>query len=345
MNVSIAIPTYNRACEVEKTLATLTCLDTAGCSEYEVLVIDNNSTDETRATAERMAPRFGDRLRYVREERQGLNHARNRAIREARYEIVAYLDDDVDVDQKWLKHLCEAYTSGDIAGVGGRAYLVYPGPKPTWLGESIEGLLTKVELGPHRRPAGVDELYGVNLSFRKDWLCRAGGFRPDLDRVGTRLTGGGDDDMIGRVIALGGVMLYEPGAVVGHRVPPTRLRRKWFWNRCLWGGMTEARLWPAERVTPYQLLRSSWHVGLMSWRALRAGLWNGPRSAACFREALNVATRSGIWVGLASEIWHRRRCANRGLDPVAPGPTSITPGWGPSACTGENPESREAVLG
>ena len=97
----------------------------------------------------------------------------------------------------------DAYASGDVAGVGGRAYLVYPGPKPAWLGESIEGLLTKVELGPHRRPAGVDELYGVNMSFRKDWLRRAGGFRPDLDRVGTRLTGGGDDDMIRRVIGAG----------------------------------------------------------------------------------------------------------------------------------------------
>jgi glucosyl-dolichyl phosphate glucuronosyltransferase len=316
MSVSIAIPTYNRADEVEKTLATLARLDTAGCPEYEALVIDNNSADNTRAVVERMTPLFGDRLRCVREQKQGLNHARNRAIQEARYEIVAYLDDDVDVDPQWLRHLSNAYADGHIAGVGGRAYLIYPGPKPQWLGESMEGLLSRVELGPHRRPAGVDELYGVNLSFRKGWLSRAGGFRPDLDRVGTRLTGGGDDDMIRRVIAMGGVMLYEPGAAVGHRVPPTRMRRKWFWNRCLWGGITEARLWPAERVTLYQLLRSTWHVGLMSWRALRLGLRDGPRSATCFRAALNVATRSGIWLGNAGELWRRSGRASRDPDPV-----------------------------
>src|SRR5262245_23912751 len=258
MNVSIAIPTYNRADEVEKTLATLTRLDPVGCPEYEILVIDNNSTDRTAQVVEQMVPLFGGQLRCVREERQGLNHARNRATAEARYEIVAYLDDDVDVDPKWLWHLRDAYASGDVAGVGGRAYLVYPVPKPKWLGESIEGLLTKVELGEHRRPAGVDELYGVNFSFRKDWLQRADGFRPDLDRVGTRLTSGGDDDMIRRVIALGGVMLYEPGAVVGHRVPPARMRRKWFWNRCLWGGVTEPRVWPVEQVSAYQLLSSNY---------------------------------------------------------------------------------------
>src|SRR5205823_7376230 len=67
------------------------------------------------------------------------------------------------------------------------AYLVYPGPRPRWLGESTEELLTKVELGPRRRPAGVGELYGVNLSFRKDWLLRAGGFRTDIGRIGTTL--------------------------------------------------------------------------------------------------------------------------------------------------------------
>jgi len=346
MNVSIAIPTYNRAAEVEKTLVGLSRLDTTACPDHEVLVIDNNSTDGTVAVVDRLAPHFDGRLRCVREQQQGLNHARNRAIRDARYEIVAYLDDDVDVDPKWLWHLSDAYASGDVAGVGGRAYLVYPSPTPAWLGESIAGLLSKVELGPHRRPAGVDELYGVNMSFRKDWLRRAGGFRPDLDRVGTRLTGGGDDDMIRRVIALGGVMLYEPGAVVGHRVPPTRMRRRWFWNRCFWGGVTEPRLWPDERVTAYQLFRATWHVGRLGWPAFRAGLWRGPGSADCFRQALNVASRIGIWMGLLGELWRGRGGPRHDLNPAAPTlPTSISPDRVSSTHTRESLESQEVVLG
>jgi hypothetical protein len=184
--------------------------------------------------------------------------------------------------------------------------LVYPSAKPAWLGESIEGLLTKVELGPQRRPAGVHELYGVNLSFRTDWLRRVGGFRTDVGRVGTNLAGGEDDDIIVRVMALGGAMLYEPGAVVGHRVPPARMRRKWFWNRCFRGSESETRLRPDEQVTAYQLLRATWHVGLAGWRTVRAGLGHGPRSAACFRQALNVAARTGTWVGLFGELGRRR---------------------------------------
>ena len=103
MNVSIAIATYNRAGELAKTLAGLALLDTAGCPDHEVLVIDNNSTDTTPEVVKQLASLFGGRLRYVREERQGLSHARNRAIEEAQFEIVAYLDDDVDVDPRWLQ--------------------------------------------------------------------------------------------------------------------------------------------------------------------------------------------------------------------------------------------------
>jgi len=305
MNVSIAIPTYNRSGEVEKTLRGLANLDSAGCPDYEVLVIDNNSTDGTVDVVAKMVPLFGGRLRCVNESKQGLNHARNRAIAEARYEIVAYLDDDVDIDRRWLKHLAEAYASGDVAGVGGRAYLVYPRPRPHWLGEDIEGLLTKVELGPERRPASSGEIFGVNLSFRKDWLVRTGGFRPDLDRVGTCLLGGGDDEMVARVAANGGQILYEPGAVVGHRVPDSRLSRKWFRNRCFWGSVTSPRMWPDEQITGYQFLRAAWHVVLMSWRTVRAALRHGPRSAPCFQQFLNAASRAGLWVGLVGEL--RRR--------------------------------------
>ncbi len=312
MTVTIAIATYNRAGEVEKTLATLTRLDTAGCSEHEVLVVDNNSTDGTAAVVGRMAPLFSGRLRYVREPRQGLSHARNRAIDEARFEVVAYLDDDVDVEPEWLRALCDAYASGDVAGVGGRAYLVFPGPRPRWLGESIDGLLTKVELGPVRRPAGVHELYGVNLSFRRDWLVRAGGFRTDIGRVGTTLFGGEDDDMIGRVVALGGVMLYEPGAAVGHRVPPGRLSQKWFWKRCYWGGVSAPRTWPDRQITGYELLRRTWHVVRTGWRAVWTGLRHGPRSAACFRQVLDVAIRAGTWAGLFRELLCRGRRPSRG---------------------------------
>jgi hypothetical protein len=240
---------------------------------------------------------------------------------------VAYLDDDVDVDQAWLGNLCNAYAAGGIAGVGGRAYLVFPGPKPQWLSESIEGLLTKVDLGPSRRPAKPDELYGVNLSFRKDWLHRAGGFRTDVGRMGTTLLGGEDEDMLERVAALGGTILYEPGAIVGHRVPTSRLRRMWFWKRCYWGHLVAPRLWPQRMVSEYELIRAVWRVGRLSWRAFRSTIRHGPRSAACFEQLLKVASQMGTCSGLAGEVLRRwfGQSHNRSYCPSAPPLSTIRP--------------------
>ncbi|MBN9519685.1 glycosyltransferase [bacterium] len=306
MNVTIAIATHNRAREVEKTLRSLVRLE-AGQTEYEVLLVDNNGTDDTAAVAAGLAPQFEGRLRYVREARPGLSHARNRAIDEARHEVIAYLDDDVDVAPSWLNALRAAYASGDVAGVGGRAYLVYPARRPRWLSDTREALLTRVELGPDRRPSGAGELYGVNLSFRKAWLIRSGGFRTDLGRVGTTLTGGEDCDMLERVASLGGLVLYEPGAVVGHRVPRGRLTRTWFWKRCYWGHVAVPRQWPDHRVCGYELVRSAWHVGLMTYRAVRAGIGHGPHSPECFDQVLDVASRLGTFTGLAREFRHRVR--------------------------------------
>src|SRR6266511_6080727 len=110
--VSIAIATYNRSCDLERTLKILSEVKNILFENIEILIIDNNSTDGTRAVAEGFARRSPGRFRYVREERQGLSHARNRAVAEARHDIVAFLDDDVEVDADWLCNLASAYESG-----------------------------------------------------------------------------------------------------------------------------------------------------------------------------------------------------------------------------------------
>src|SRR5439155_13489614 len=136
---------------------------------------------------------------YVEEDKPGLNHARNRAVAESRYDVVAFLDDDVDVDPGWLEALSAAHESGNPAAVGGRAFLVYPAERPSWLGVRDEYYLTKVELGTQRRTADAYELAGVNVSFRKEWFDRVGLFRPDLDRVGKCLLSGGETELLERI--------------------------------------------------------------------------------------------------------------------------------------------------
>src|SRR5579862_9670819 len=103
MGISVTIQTYNRAAELRRTLESLARIDRTGATEHEVIVIDNNSSDHTREVVEAFHEAFAGLLRYIREPRQGLSHARQRAVAEARHEIVAFLDDDVDVDAHWLR--------------------------------------------------------------------------------------------------------------------------------------------------------------------------------------------------------------------------------------------------
>src|SRR5436305_6222611 len=112
MGTTIAIATYNRAEELRLTLAGLMKLRTEGAGEYEVLVVGNRCTDQTAEVARTFALSSGGRVRYVEEPQQGLSHARNRAIAESRYEIITFLDDDVDVYPGWLCALGAAYASG-----------------------------------------------------------------------------------------------------------------------------------------------------------------------------------------------------------------------------------------
>ena len=307
MEVSITIQTYNRADELRKTLLSLAKVKTAGLPKHEIVVVDNNSSDQTRNVVEELKSAFPGTLRYVHELRQGLSHARNRAINEARFEIVAFLDDDVDVNVNWLRNLAAAFDAGNYAAIGGRAYLVFPSARPTWLAERSDGALTRMDYGPKSRAAAPDELYGVNLSIRKEWLQQVGGFRTDLGRIGTCLLGSEETDVLERIAAAGGKLLYEPGAEVGHRVPVSRLRRRWFWSRSYWGSRGEARMIPSSSVTLYGFLRASWRLGRAGGKVIWALISNGPRSEECFYQSRLLLSRLGSWVGLVGRLGARCR--------------------------------------
>ncbi len=300
--ISIAIATYNRADELKLTLRSLEALKFGDDRTFEVLVIDNNSNDATRAVVEEFEGPLAGPLRYIQEPRQGLSLARNRAIAEANSEIIAFLDDDVDVDPDWLINLASAFEEGDHAAVGGRAHLVYPCPRPRWLGERDEGYLTKVDLGPDPRKAASDELFGVNLAFVKKWIERVGDFRSDLGRVGTCLIGSEEGDLLQRIAEAGGTLLYEPSARVGHRVPVNRLSRRWFWSRCYWGCRGEVRRLPPSGVSFYALIRESWFVALGGLTVAHSPISSGLLTEETFHRCMILAGRLGTWTGLAAAM-------------------------------------------
>lgn len=233
--ITVIICTYNRALSLAKALESVAASELPRSIEWDVLVVDNNSSDQTRQVVEDFCQRYPDRFRYLFEPRQGLSNARNAGVLKARAEILAFTDDDVTVEPTWLQNLTAALHGGEWAGAGGRTLPLLTCSLPRWLaiegpynmGAALAGLFdigeNSVELD---RPP-----YGTNMAFRKSMFKKYNGFRTDLVRCADSVLSNEDTEFGRRLRAAGERLWYEPSAVVYHRVPKNRLHKQYFLAR------------------------------------------------------------------------------------------------------------------
>jgi glycosyltransferase involved in cell wall biosynthesis len=237
--ISVIICTYNRASYVRRTLSSFFAQSGLDRIDHELVVIDNNSTDDTRATVEAFQPRSN--LRYVFEERQGIACARNRGLVETQADVVAYLDDDVIVNPGWLESLaaCLADTNADV--VGGRTYLAFEKPPPPWLGKDFRTLLAEMDFGPDRTIISDGRgIFSLNLGLRRSALPAAQPFDERLGRKGRKRLGGEETKLIRGMAAAGRRVVYEPTMIVGHIVEPERMTWRYFQRLAVATGQTDA---------------------------------------------------------------------------------------------------------
>ncbi|MCL5283042.1 MAG: glycosyltransferase family 2 protein [Planctomycetes bacterium] len=279
MFVSITIQTYNRSTILAETLESLRSLRCPRAVEYEILVVDNNSRDDTQDVLRRYACLLAPRLRSVFESQQGLSHARNRALAEAKGEIVSFLDDDVVVDPGWLEAVCRAFVEYSATVVGGRSYLIYPEPpgRPAWLPPHREDMYSRLDHGPDPLVDTDKALFGLNFSVLRQKAIEAHGFDISLGRNGNKLACGEESDLLDRLRRAGGIAVYEPGAVVGHRISPDRLTRKWLLKRAYYGALATER---ARRSggTPSEGARTILGDMLRCWGSVGRALATGAAS-------------------------------------------------------------------
>lgn len=214
--ITVVVCTRDRPRSLRGCLASVARLDPP---PREVIVVDNASrSEETRGIV------ADTPFRYVREDRPGLDWARNRGAKEAAHDIVAYLDDDAVADAGWLRGIARGFRSPDVDAVTG---LVLPAEVETraqfhfeiygGMGKGMEARRFQRALMPPRAILRAQDLgVGTNMAFRRRVLENLGGFDTALD-VGTPSGGAGDLDMFQRVILSGGTLRYEPGAIVRHR--------------------------------------------------------------------------------------------------------------------------------
>lgn len=232
MRVTVVISTCNRCRDLERTLASLAASCVSDSIKWDVLVIDNNSTDRTDAVVAEYARTFPGRFRYLFEPIQGKSWSLNRAIREVFSDVIAFTDDDVTVEPSWLENISAALRDGSYAGTAGRTLPPAGFHPPRWL--AIDGPYALAPLALFDRGLAPMELrespYGNNMAYRREVFTRHGGFRTDLGpRYGADGPQKGEDSEFGeRLLAAGERLLYEPSAVLYHAIPPHRLKKKYF---------------------------------------------------------------------------------------------------------------------
>lgn len=232
MKITAILCTYNRSESLTKALESLAASIVPEAVEWEILVVDNNSKDQTRAVVEGFSNRYPGRFRYLFEAHQGKSYALNSGIREASGEILAFLDDDVCVEQTWLHNLTSVLHGGEWAGSGGRI-LPEPGfSPPRWLALdgpfNLLGALCAYS-DPGNEPAELKSPpIGANMAFRKEVFGRYGLFRTDLGpRPGSEIRH--EDTEFGQRLMAGGQRLrYVPTAIVYHEIHENRARKEFF---------------------------------------------------------------------------------------------------------------------
>lgn len=305
MDITVILCTYNRWERLARALESVLKSNPPASARWTVLVVDNNSKDRTRSVVEEFSQKAPGRVRYLFEPRQGKSYALNSGIAAAEGSVLAFMDDDVEVDPNWLNLLTAPFSQPKWAGAGGR---VLPGAGfvPTeWMDTSSrDGLapLAIFDLGPD---AGElkEAPFGTNMAFRKSMFDKFGVFRTDLGPQNGSEIRSEDSEFGARLLAAGEPLWYEPAAIVYHYIPPARAQRKYFqvwWFDKARGdvrqlGVPQDTRWKISGV-PLYLLR-------------RIAIWT-LRWLTALREPGRFSAKLKVW-WLAGNILECHRLANR----------------------------------
>jgi glucosyl-dolichyl phosphate glucuronosyltransferase len=271
MMINVIICTYNRGEMLRTALESVAASAVPPSVEWDVLVVDNNSTDKTRDVVDEFCLRYPGRFRYLLETQQGLSHARNAGIRESRGDVLVFTDDDITVDGGWLWALSSPLLEGECAGTGGRVTPVWKCPPPRWFPiEHPWASIVQFDLGSDAGPLFKAPL-GANMAFRKGVFEKHGGFRTDLGRCADSLLSNEDVEFGRRLLSAGERLRYEPSAVVRHPVAEDRLRKQyildWWFGKARSdvrdGGIPPETKWFVVGIPLYMFRRLG--MGTLRW--------------------------------------------------------------------------------
>ncbi len=229
MHASIIVCTYNRADSLRDTLLALQRLESPEAKEWEVVVVDNNSTDHTQDVIGEVS-REWPRLRAVFESEQGLSHARNSGINAAQGGILLFTDDDVLPESDWLIATLEGLDRHDADACGGYIAPIWESPPPAWLTERFHGFLAvRADRDDDYAITQESQMpFGANMAIKRSVFDSVGFFDTARGRKGNVLASGEDGEMFARILKAGFCVVFLGRSRVHHKVEAFRLTKKYF---------------------------------------------------------------------------------------------------------------------
>jgi glucosyl-dolichyl phosphate glucuronosyltransferase len=252
MDLSVLIATHNRARHLRETLSSLASVSSG--ARWEVIVVDNNSRDDSRSVVTAAAQAFPVELRYVFEPEQGKAAALNTGMAQSRGDVLVFTDDDVRFEPEWLDRAVEALEESGGDYVGGKVLPIWDAPRPAWLpnrGGQHWAVIALLDFGPQPLEFGRNGIawpLGVNLAIRRDAFARTGSWDNRFDRQGNTLRGQGQREWCLRARQAGLRGFYAPRMIVQHIVPAERLTRGYFRRWFYWHGISRAILYEHQRL-------------------------------------------------------------------------------------------------
>jgi glycosyltransferase involved in cell wall biosynthesis len=300
---SVIVPTHNRAESVVRSVRSLFAQQSS--EPFEVIVVDNRSTDETFERVSALANEAPYAFRVVREPALGLHNARHAGARAASGKILLFTDDDATFSLEWVESYVTAFRQHpEMAAAGGPIEPAWEGPPPAWLTRYMQG---KGDFGILSLRAGSDQFtlqkdayfYGVNMAIRRDVLFDAGGFNPEV--YGEIWVGDGETGLNRKLWLEEQLIGWVPEARVFHHIPLGRMTLQYFRRRLQNEGSCDIYTW-YHRTPPHtgKLLVEfikTLAFGAFPW--VRGGLqWGGTS-----RHAIDAQLEAARYLGRLQYLW------------------------------------------
>ena len=239
--VSIVVATYNRCDFLDDCIKSYNQQD-CDKSLFEVLIINNNSTDDTEKVSKDIIEKYPEvDVRYMIETNQGLSHGRNRGIKESKYNLIHFFDDDAVASPNYIYNIIDTFERYPKAmAAGGKILLNYFKVRPKWASVYMESIFGLFDLGDKEMEFPKNNYpRGSNMTFRRDVFDKVGEFDTSLGRRGKIMLGGEEKEMFQRIYEFDTSVIYNPLIVCHHAVPEPRTRIDFIRNQVLGIGVSE----------------------------------------------------------------------------------------------------------